>query len=113
MQVTTLILICSVLLSIELAALIAVCRAFLHDFNELRQYVDNTVNAQGKSMLLYTDRAVAEVNGEISKLKEGCCPDFEKAQDAVRAINNMNEGICNILGFDPMEAMRKIREEER
>ena len=49
----------------------------------------------------------------IQKLESGITPDYEQAKAAVNAVNDFNRGISNILGFDPMDAVKKRREQER
>ena len=48
----------------------------------------------------------------ISDLENGIVPDFETARKAVDEVNKFNEGIAGILGFDPLEAMKKGRQED-
>ena len=37
---------------------------------------------------------------------------YEKAKAAAKAVNDFSTGISGILGFDPMEALRKSRKQE-
>lgn len=54
----------------------------------------------------------AQENKEhIEQLEKGCVPDFEEALRAVNAVNDMNSGIANIFGFDPLEALKQSRQE--
>lgn len=46
----------------------------------------------------------------ISKLEAGITPDYEQAKAAANAVNDFSKGITNILGFDPMNAIRAERE---
>jgi ribosomal protein S20 len=48
----------------------------------------------------------------ISDLEGGVMPDYEKAKAAAQAVNDFSTGISGILGFDPMDAVRKSRERE-
>jgi hypothetical protein len=48
----------------------------------------------------------------LSDLEGGVMPDYEKAKAAAKAVNDFSTGISGILGFDPMEALRKSREQE-
>lgn len=60
------------------------------------------------------DRAMAlskENKGRIERLEQGVVPDFEEAIRAVNAVNDMNKGIANIFEFDPLEALKKSRQE--
>ena len=48
----------------------------------------------------------------ISDLEGGVIPDYEKAKAAAKAVNDFSTGISGILGFDPMDALRKGREQD-
>lgn len=48
----------------------------------------------------------------IQKLESGITPDYEQAKAAANAVNDFNRGVANILGFDPMDAVRKQREQD-
>ena len=61
-----------------------------------------------------TERAVKDVkenSDRIGRLEQGIVPDFEEALRAVNAVNDMNKGIANIFEFDPLEALKKSRQE--
>lgn len=49
----------------------------------------------------------------IQKLEKGITPDYEQAKAAANAVNDFNRGISNILGFEPLDAVKKRREQER
>ena len=60
------------------------------------------------------DRAMAltkDNKERIGRLEQGIVPDFEEALRAVNAVNDMNKGIANIFEFDPLEALKKSRQE--
>lgn len=99
------------------------------------QYVD----AANKSTAEATEKLVKTVNGRVDKvltalrgvnskaeeakkaakdnadhiaeLEQGVVPDFETARKAVDEVNKFNEGIAGILGFDPLNALKKGRQE--
>lgn len=48
----------------------------------------------------------------IKDLEQGVVPDYEVARKAVDEVNKFNEGIAGILGFDPLAAMKKSRQED-
>lgn len=54
---------------------------------------------------------IKQLNDSVKLLEDGCMPDFNEAMRAVNAVNEMNSGIANILGFDPMEALKKSKQE--
>ena len=56
-------------------------------------------------------KATKEQGGRIERLEQGIVPDFNEALRAVNAVNDMNSGIANIFGFDPLEAIKKGRQE--
>lgn len=53
---------------------------------------------------------LAEAQEKIAALESGTVPDYEKAKEAANAVNDFNAGISGILGFDPLEALKKQRE---
>ena len=57
--------------------------------------------------------AVGGVSNRVEKLEKGIVPDYEKAMAAADAVNSFNQGITNILGFDPKEALIEQRNRER
>lgn len=59
---------------------------------------------------MYIDRHLKKMDERVSALESGAVPDFEKAKEAANAVNDFNAGISGILGFDPMEVIRKQRE---
>ena len=56
-------------------------------------------------------RMAKENKDRIDLLEKGVVPDFEEAMRAVNAVNDMNKGIANIFEFDPLEALKKSRQE--
>ena len=47
---------------------------------------------------------------DIDSLKNGACPDYEKALAAANAVNDFNAGISAIMNFDPIAAARARRQ---
>lgn len=73
-----------------------------------------------KLLIEIQDRLLKELYSEdkkilarVEKLEQGVVPDFEAAMAAANAVNSFNQGISNILGFDPHEALEAKREKER
>lgn len=71
-----------------------------------------------RSSFLRCVAAIKNVSAKVSKqsdriedLENGVIPDYNEAMKAVDAVNDMNRGISGILGYDPMEALRKSRQE--
>ena len=52
-------------------------------------------------------------DSRIQKLEHGITPDYEQAKAAANAVNDFNRGITNILGFDPVSALKKEQQRER
>lgn len=84
----------------------------------LLQYVDEG-DKKNNSRIDKVFVAVKTVNEKtkenaqhIDALEQGIVPDFETARKAVDEVNKFNEGIAGILGFDPLEAMKKGRQED-
>lgn len=57
-------------------------------------------------------KVALENEKHIEDLEQGIVPDFETARKAVDEVNRFNEGIAGILGFDPLQAMKKGRQED-
>ena len=64
------------------------------------------------AQMQYTDVAVKAVSARVADLEKGIVPDFEKAKEAAAAVNNFNDGITGILGFDPIDALKAQRDRE-
>lgn len=67
-------------------------------------YVTTTVNRGIQS---------SGFDSRIQKLEQGITPDYEQAKAAANAVNDFNRGITNILGFDPVSALKKEQQRER
>ena len=79
----------------------------------LMQYVEELLAADGEDESQYRT-GVADTLGKfaerIEKLEKGITPDYEAAKQAANAVNDFSKGITNILGFDPMEALKADRQ---
>lgn len=51
----------------------------------------------------------AETDQRIKNLENGITPDYEQAREAAKAVNNFSQGLTNILGFDPVNALQAER----
>lgn len=49
----------------------------------------------------------------VENLEKGIIPDYERATAAVNAVNDFNQGISNLLNYDPVSALAAQRERER
>lgn len=84
----------------------------------LLQYVDEgdkkanaRIDKAYVALKAVNDRSKKNTN-RISDLEQGVVPDYESARKAADEFNKFNEGIAGILGFDPLEAMKKSRQED-
>lgn len=50
---------------------------------------------------------------DIKQLKDGIVPDYQEALAAKNSVDEFNLGLSAILNFDPMEAARKAREDQK
>ena len=57
----------------------------------------------------FTDRTDG-LEKRIINLESGIVPDFEAAKKAAKSVNDFNTGLSAIMGYDPLEAVRKSRE---
>lgn len=55
---------------------------------------------------------VRKLRTRVSELENGVVPGFEEAKAAVKAVNDFNIGLSAIMGYDPMQAIRKGRDGE-
>ena len=80
----------------------------------LVQYVDRSASDALKKANEKTTEALGVFRGEcdrrISDLENGIVPDFEKAKVAAKAVNDFNDGISNIMGFDPFASLKQQRD---
>ena len=63
------------------------------------------------SVINYANR-FEEYGERIKKLESGVCPDYEKASEAAKAVNDFSAGITAILGFDPIASAKKSRQKD-
>lgn len=55
---------------------------------------------------------VRKLRTRVKELEAGVVPGFEEAKAAVKAVNDFNVGLSAIMGYDPMQAMKKSRDGE-
>ena len=80
--------------------------------NAMEEYILKQ-NKENEIRVTALCKEVAEAfEKRISDLEGGVIPDYEKAKAAAQAVNDFSTGISGILGFDPMEAVRKSRERD-
>lgn len=93
----------------------------------LVQYVDKTMDAMHSEILKdvndYTvgmkdsiEELAKEFGGmkaTLDDLSKGIVPDYEEAKRAADATNEFHRGIANILNYNEMDALRRMREAEQ
>lgn len=57
------------------------------------------------------ENSLDDILRRTEDLEKGIVPDFEKALEAARSVDNFNAGLSGILGFDPIETAKKQRME--
>lgn len=82
------------------------------------QYVDNRadgfynkVSVQIKNEREAVNDRFEKVRREIENLNSGIVPDYNEALAAKEAVDDFNKGLSAIMGFDPIAAVKKSREE--
>mgnify|MGYP007048168298 CR=1 FL=1 len=83
-----------------LAACLVLCAVVVTDRRRRAQYREEAENLR-------------KLSDRVSVLEQGLAPDYEAAKEAIKSVNDFNRGISGILGFDPMEAVKKSRQNER
>lgn len=83
---------------------------------EHRTALENFLLEELKKLEARTAQQVTEaqtkVEQRLSDLEGGVIPDYEKAKQAAKAVNDFSAGISGILGFDPVEALKQSRKQD-
>ena len=56
---------------------------------------------------------VDNLSTKVDNLEKGIVPDYEEALAAKNSVDEFNRGLSAIMGFDPMEAVKKSREQRK
>jgi hypothetical protein len=94
------------ILAIVMSSLALLAAAY-NAMNNVRERKRN--QKQNTALLKHTELLIKPVAEKVANLEKGIVPDFEKAREAANAVNEFNDGITGILGFDPHEALKKLR----
>lgn len=93
-----------------LALLAAICCVGMVLQNEKRNMKRNA------ALICYVQKTATglekKYDQRIGALENGITPDYEQAKAAAAAVNDFSKGITNILGFDPMEALKADRQKK-
>lgn len=76
-------------------------------------YTDEKVTGADNKLREDMSAAVSGMCDRVENLEKGIIPDYEKATAAVNAVNDFNQGISNLLNYDPVSALAAQRERER
>lgn len=63
------------------------------------------------SLGLWQEKRIRQLEKQVNALEKGTVPDYEKAKDAAKAVDDFNSGITGILGFDPYQVLKAQRGE--
>lgn len=88
------------------AIMLEVSGRFTTEELEIHNAVDEKIADAVKSVY-------ARFGERIENLEKGIIPDYEAATAAVNAVNDFNQGISNLLNYDPVSALAAQREKER
>ena len=76
-------------------------------------YTDEKVTSADNKLREDMSAAVSGMCDRVENLERGIIPDYENAIAAVSAVNDFNQGISNLLNYDPVSALAAQRERER
>lgn len=79
----------------------------------LVQYVDSAVNAAHTEIMQDVNNAVSPLKSAVEDITKGIVPDYEEARRAAEATNEFHRGIANILNYNEMDALRRMREADQ
>lgn len=98
----------------------ALCDLLRAEFDQVIAYIGEfKVNSRndfaetfGKldGIALKLDQIVLAFGKRIDDLEKGISPDYNEAVAAKKAVDEFNQGLSGILGFDPVVAARRQRE---
>jgi hypothetical protein len=63
-----------------------------------------------KGCVVMFNTSVTNMSSRVKDLEDGISPDYNEAVAAKKAVDDFNQGISGILGFDPVAEARKQRE---
>lgn len=117
---------CLIISTTDLVLIIRNSRRSASRSAALVQYVDKTMGAMHTEILNDVNGYVVGMKGSIEDLSadvvgmkatlddlsKGIIPDYEEAKRAADATNEFHKGIANILNYNEMEALQRMREAE-
>jgi hypothetical protein len=97
-------------IAILIFSCIALCASAFSVFFTMQER--NERKRQCKAVLDYVDRIVEDINPKLEDLTKGVVPEYEAAKAAADATNEFHRGIANILNYNEIDALRRVREAE-
>lgn len=95
----------------------AMCDYADNNMTEVKEYAEKRIDER---LFQLQNNLLQELHSEdkkicvrVENLEKGIIPDYEKATAAVNAVNDFNQGISNLLNYDPVSALAAQRERER
>jgi 2,3-bisphosphoglycerate-independent phosphoglycerate mutase len=79
----------------------------------LVQYVDKTMDSARVNILRDVNAVVDPLKAAVEDMSKGIVPDYEEAKKAAEATNEFHRGIANILNYNEMDSLRRMREAEQ
>lgn len=108
----TILVLCLIISAINLVLIIRNSRRSASRSAALVQYVDKTMSAMHEEILKDVNESVSGIKATVDDLSKGIIPDYEEAKRAADATNEFHKGIANILNYNEMEALQRMREAE-
>jgi len=83
------------------------------------QYADTAAKDAASVLASQIEERIHNIEGQsglilnrVQALEGGTVPDYERAKAAANAVNDFNQGLTNILNYDPLTMLRKCRDQE-
>ena len=78
----------------------------------MADWINAEMKAVSTASAAYVNEQLTPIHQKVEQLEKGITPDYEQAKAAAEAVNSFNQGISNILGFDPVTAMQAQRQKK-
>lgn len=104
---------CAISLVFSVFLIFLVRRDCIRRQEERSSVYNRMINALTKrisSVHKETKEKVDALELRVEQLESGACADYEQAKKAAEAMNDFNEGISNILNFDPAFYLKERRD---
>ena len=75
-------------------------------YDDLRHNVNDLIRGRKHDV-----ERIEDMQRNLKNLMDGVIPDYNEALAAKQAVDNFNLGLSAIMGFDPLEAAKKTRNE--